>query len=347
VILLYGRLDDAPLQRTLEALQDAGAPCVVLAQTALDRERLRIELGPRGVDGVLVVAGQEIPLDRIRSVYARPLELPRRWFAPEGARRATLIHRELFEWLDVSPALVVNRPRSMQANASKPLQAQLIGRAGLEVPESLVTSDPAEVHAFWREHVRIIFKSASGVRSIVQELDQAAAARLPLVAALPVQFQAYVPGVDVRVHVVGQQTYAAEIESPVIDYRYPLRGGAEPELRPSRVPDEMAERCVGLARLMDLPLAGIDLRRRPDGSYVCFEVNPMPAYSYFEAHTGLPISSALAALLLEADTGVRQGEVQHGSGERQSEPDHGDDPLPAAAPHARGVRPRRSGARAQ
>jgi hypothetical protein len=347
VILLYGRLDDAPLQRTLEALQDAGAPCVVLAQTALDRERLRIELGPRGVDGVLVVAGQEIPLDRIRSVYARPLELPRRWFAPEGARRAALIHRELFEWLDVSPALVVNRPRSMQANASKPLQAQLIGRAGLEVPESLVTSDPAEVHAFWREHGRIIFKSASGVRSIVQELDQAAAARLPLVAALPVQFQAYVPGVDVRVHVVGQHTYAAEIESPVIDYRYPLRGGAEPELRPTRVPDEMAERCVGLARLMDLPLAGIDLRRRPDGSYVCFEVNPMPAYTYFEAHTGLPISSALAALLLEADTGVRQGEVQHGSGERQSEPDHGDDPLPAAAPHARGVRPRRSGARAQ
>jgi len=325
VILLYGRLDDPPLQRTLDALHEAGASCVVLAQTALDRERLTIELGPGGVNGVLVVAGQEIRLDRIRSVYARPLEPPRRWFAPEGARRAGQIHRDLFEWLDVSPALVVNRPRSMQANASKPLQAQLIGSSGLEVPETLVTSDPAEVHAFWREHHRIIFKSSSGVRSIVQELDEAAVARLPLIAGLAVQFQAYVPGVDVRVHVVGQRTFAAEIESQVIDYRYPVPGGAEPDIRPTHLPDDVAGHCVALAMLMDLPLAGIDLRRRPDGSYVCFEVNPMPAYTYFEAHTGLPISRALAELLME---------VHHGTGDRQPEPDQRHDPLAAAASHS-------------
>jgi hypothetical protein len=30
---------------------------------------------------------------------------------------------------------------------------------------------------------------------------------------------------------------------------------------------------------------------------VCFEVNPMPAYSHYEAHTGLPIASALVAYL--------------------------------------------------
>lgn len=332
MILVYGRLDDPPLVRTLEALQEAGADYLVLAQTALDREQLTIELGPLGVHGMLVVAGQQIALERIRSVYARPLELPRRWFAPEGVVQAHRLHEQLFEWLDVADALVVNRPRSMQANASKPLQAQLIGRAGLEVPETLITSDPAEVHAFRREHSRIVFKSASGVRSIVQELDDSTAARLGLIATLPVQFQAYVPGVDVRVHVVGERTYAAEIESPVVDYRYAARGGGEASLRPTDLPQGVAARCVELARQMELPLAGIDLRRRPDGTYVCFEVNPMPAYTYFEAQTGLPISRALAELLIEGDGEMT--EVHHGAGSRESQPDQGHGGLAATAPHA-------------
>jgi glutathione synthase/RimK-type ligase-like ATP-grasp enzyme len=57
---------------------------------------------------------------------------------------------------------------------------------------------------------------------------------------------------------------------------------------------------VDLAQALDLPLAGIDLRQRPDGQYLCFEVNPMPAYSYYESNTGLPISLALADLLASA-----------------------------------------------
>ena len=51
-----------------------------------------------------------------------------------------------------------------------------------------------------------------------------------------------------------------------------------------------------------LPLAGIDLRRTPDGRYVCFEVNPSPAFSFYERRTGLPIAHAIARHLAgEAD----------------------------------------------
>jgi len=317
VILIYGRIDDPPLAGAIEALQEAGAPYVLLEQTALDREGLRIEVGQKGVDGVLVAAGEVIALERFHSIYARPLELQPPVFDPAGASRARLLHEQLFEWLDVANALVVNRPRAMQSNASKPLQAQLIGAAGFEVPETLVTSNPEEVRAFWQEHGRVVYKSASGVRSIVQEFQERDVARLARLAALPVQFQAYVPGVDVRVHVVGRRAFAATIDSPVIDYRYAAREGAMATLERTDLPRSVAARCVALARQMDLPLAGIDLRRRPDGQYICFEVNPMPAYTYFEAHTGLPIGRALAQLLISGE-GKESAGLHRGAGSRKS-----------------------------
>jgi len=212
--------------------------------------------------------------------------------------RAQRIHENLFEWLDVSPALVVNRPRAMQANASKPMQAQLIGAVGFEVPATLVTSEEEEARAFWKEHGRVVFKSISGVRSIVTELSADTADRLKLLANLPTQFQAWVPGVDIRVHVVGEKTFAAEIQSSVIDYRYAEKAGGRASMTSIELPADVEARCVAMAREMELPLAGIDLRRRPDGEFVCFEVNPMPAYSFFENQSGLPISKALAELLM-------------------------------------------------
>jgi NAD(P)-dependent dehydrogenase (short-subunit alcohol dehydrogenase family) len=48
-------------------------------------------------------------------------------------------------------------------------------------------------------------------------------------------------------------------------------------------------------------ICGIDLRRRPDGEHVCFEVNPMPGYSYFESETGQAISEALVDYLMHGE----------------------------------------------
>src|SRR4030095_4971213 len=299
MILIYGRMDDPPLSTTVEALQEAGAEYTLLEQSALDREDLHVEVGPCGVRGNLVASGQDVPLESVHSVCARPLELPSHHWDHAATARARTVHEQLFEWLDVAQALVVNRPRTMQANGSKPLQIQLIGESGFLVPETLVTSDEAEARHFWRQHRRVVYKSISGVRSIVQELDERAAARLGRLAWLPVQFQEFVPGVDVRVHVVGDRAFAAEITGAGIDYRYSARQGGEATLTAVDLHTELGRRCIVLSRQRGLPLSGIDLRRRPDGAYVCFEVNPMPAYSYFEAHTGLPISRALSRLLIE------------------------------------------------
>ena len=72
---------------------------------------------------------------------------------------------------------VVNRFVPMGTNASKTYQAQLIQAQGFLVPPTLVTSEPDEVLAFQAQYRRVIYKSISSVRSIVQELDAVAIAR--------------------------------------------------------------------------------------------------------------------------------------------------------------------------
>lgn len=299
MIVIFGCADDPPIALALDALQERGRDYRFVDVRALDRDGVDIDGGAAGLAGRLTAAGQTLALDAVRSIYARPLSPGRQWADPGAAQRANLRFDTFVGWLDVTPALVVNRPRAMNSNNSKPMQAQWIGAAGFAVPETLVTSCPDEARAFWRAHGRVIFKSISGVRSIVRELDEASAARLDLIRDLPVQFQAWVPGIDLRVHVVGTRCFAAEIESSATDYRY-ARGSEQTRLRAHQLPAGVARRCADLAQSLDLPLAGIDLRLRPDGEYICFEVNPMPAYSYYESETGLAISLALADLLASA-----------------------------------------------
>src|SRR5204863_7380639 len=126
----------------------------------------------------------------------------------------------LWRWLDIAPSRVLNRAYAMASNSSKPYQAQVIRGCGFDVPETLVTNDPVLALEFHARHSRVVFKSTSSVRSIVHELDAAALARLEHIRWCPVQFQAFVEGVDVRVHVVGEEVYATRVCSAATDYRY-------------------------------------------------------------------------------------------------------------------------------
>jgi D-alanine-D-alanine ligase-like ATP-grasp enzyme len=51
---------------------------------------------------------------------------------------------------------------------------------------------------------------------------------------------------------------------------------------------------------LSLPFAGIDLRISDDGRAFCFEVNPCPGFSYYQAHTGQQIARAVAEYLVGA-----------------------------------------------
>jgi len=69
-------------------------------------------------------------------------------------------------------------------------------------------------------------------------------------------------------------------------------------MAPAVLPERVAESCRLMARNMNLLFAGIDLRRTADGCWYCFEVNPSPGFTFFEAMTGQPLAASVADLLL-------------------------------------------------
>ena len=303
MIVFFGRLDDRPLALAIECAAAGDVPYLVVDQTRLHEDELVLDVGADRVDGRLRSCGTELELGAIAAVYARPL-MPPTTRDDLARSRAEQFNGAFLEWLDDAACLVVNRPRAMRSNASKPYQLQLVAETGMPVPATLVTNRPEDVRAFHARHGRLVYKSISGIRSIVTELDARSIERLDRIRSLPTQFQAYVEGVDVRVHMVGDQVFATEIASAATDYRYAHRNGQAATLTATELPPAVQRQCAALARHLELPFCGIDLRRRPDGVHVCFEVNPMPAFAYFEGETGQPIAAALVELLAMASANV-------------------------------------------
>jgi glutathione synthase/RimK-type ligase-like ATP-grasp enzyme len=286
VIVVWGSLDDAPVAYVLDALDDGSTQLAFLDDTAPGVPSYDIELGPT-LRGWVELEGRKVALDDIDAMYLRPGPV-----ASAAGRTASSVLLAVAESL---PGTVVNRPSAGWSNHSKPYQSTLLATHGLRVPDTLCTSDPAAARTFLARHGRIVFKSISGVRSIVAAVDDDAdgAARLDTIGHGPVQLQQWIDGTDVRVHVVGDALFATEITSEATDYRY----GEDAVFAASDVPAALGERLVSVAHGMGLLLAGIDLRRTAAGEWHCFEVNPSPGFTYYEDHTGQPIASAVAALL--------------------------------------------------
>jgi hypothetical protein len=283
MILLWGLGSDPPLALVRRELAALGRTAVLVDQRAVLETSVEVVFD--GVPaGWVELGGVRIDLGRVDAAYLRPHD-PRAVPAVAAAGRDGAAGRHALEsyealrlWSELTCARVVNRISVQASNSSKPYQLEVIRAAGFEVPETLITTDPDEAAGFCAAG-DTIYKSVSGVRSVVARMGVDARARLDRVAACPTQFQRRVPGLDVRVHVVGDEVHACELSSSADDYRY---AGDAVARRQVEIDAGVADRCRALAAALELPVAGIDLRRTPEGAWHCFEVNPSPGFPYFD-----------------------------------------------------------------
>ena len=302
MILLWGSLEDDPIALAHAALRSAGAEYFFLDHGKLADSEIDCEYTAAGGFRCTVSQGERtIDLGDVGAAYGRGFsavdyEELRGGSSDSLAARAAAFELLLISCLDASEAVVVNRSEASASNSSKPFQLAVIRESGLGVPETFVSNDPAAVRRFLAENPDSVYKSISGVRSIVRRVSEPGCGNLDDVAWCPTLFQRVVPGTNYRVHVVGQELFAVRIDSNQLDYRY-----GQTTMAPAELPPDVARKCRDLTSMLGLHFSGIDLMRTPQDDWFCFEVNPSPAYSYFEREGGQPISAALARFLVEAD----------------------------------------------
>jgi glutathione synthase/RimK-type ligase-like ATP-grasp enzyme len=268
---------------------------VARASAALGVETLAAdgdELASVDIEGKLVTRDDDAHLDllEVTGVLVRPN-------AGITLQASAAAYRALHAWVELTPATVLNRPRAAASNRSKPYQLGLIAAAGFAVPDTVITSNAEDVRHFRNQHGAVVYKSTSGVRSVVALLEPGDQGRLEDVSNCPTQFQQFIPGVDHRVHVVGDRVFACRVESTAVDYRYAATAGDVLVMTPVVLRDDLEAMCRTVTKSLSLGLAGIDLRLDPAGQWWCFEVNTAPGFTWFEEHTGLPIAATVAELL--------------------------------------------------
>ena len=299
MLLIIGIPSESPVRLLTEACEELQLPYRMCNQRR--QEYWTVEPDYANFDNSIFFDGeQRFRIGDFTGIYLRTMDHTK---VPEyetcaDKHAVDAMYQRLFKLMDmVEGPRMVNRPTPMMSNNSKPFQSIIISRHGLDVPATCITNNIDAATAFINSYRHVIYKSVSGTRSIVKQVDEHSLEQLHKVKYCPVQFQECVEGTNVRVHVINDTAIATKICTDAVDYRYAHQEEKHTELEPMDLDQVTADKCVQLAKALQLPFSGIDLMLTHDGRTICFEVNPCPGYSYYESNTGQLISHALARYL--------------------------------------------------
>jgi hypothetical protein len=319
MILIVSAGDD-PAALAVERRLRARGVNVMLFDSGRFPSQARITVSYR--DGVpryaLRVDGQALRFDEITSVWFRR---PNHCVADASIvdpEVRTIVEKDCGEflsavWDSMSCLMLPGSPSAMKIAQRKPTHMARAKALGFDIAPTVFTNDPQEFLDLYREQEgRLIHKITAYLA--LKERMGTEFSRLTCgvtrrdvmhaesVSLAPIVFQAYVPKrLELRVTVVGERVFTAEIHSQDsnrthFDWRrYDL--GSTPH-HAHELPRDVADRCVQLVAQFGLAYGTIDLILTPDGRYVFLELNSAGEYGWIEQVTGLPISDAIADLLM-------------------------------------------------
>jgi glutathione synthase/RimK-type ligase-like ATP-grasp enzyme len=301
-IVIVGSLEDDHARAIHEGLRERGhEPYVLDAQRF--PEALPIALG-QALDEV-VIEGHRLGRPAaayVRSLYHSPAAfgvdadeaMKEDWRRTMAAfrERSTLLSAILLRWERLETPLY--NASTSSTNITKPYQIPLLQAAGLPVPSSLWSNDPAAVLRFCSEHEAIYKPVSGGAATRRVEPKDLVPERLAKLAAAPVCFQELLPGNDVRVYVIdGRVICALRIETDAIDFRQ-----NETLIEPIELSPAVKAQCIRAAEVIGLRYTGMDLKGDRHGVYKILELNPSAMFLGFEQRAGVDIKGPLCDALI-------------------------------------------------
>lgn len=195
----------------------------------------------------------------------------------------------------------------------KQLQLQVARELGLDTPRTLTTNDPAAVRAFAKSCEDGMITKMLSSFAIYEEGQELVVFTNPVkpedladlsgLSLCPATFQELLPkALEIRATVVGRRVMSAAVDSQISaraehDWR---RDGVRmiQDWRPYQLPLEVEEKILRLMDHFSLNYGAIDIILTPDGRHVFLELNPCGEFFWLERTPGLPISDAIADVLL-------------------------------------------------
>ena len=305
MILVVASPDDSHARIVARILRRAGHEVRFLDwANAAETMRIAYPIGNR-VPGVSASIGEDFDPASIDTVWYRRAPLP---LLP-GIREEDERRFAIAEWvcavegfLSSLPARFVSSP-ARQKQATKPRQLQAALRAGLRIPDTLITSDPQAASKFVAHHSgKVVHKVLTATNHFFPEtrrFDEHARDALQNLPLAPTMLQEEVCGpMEFRITVVGERLYTAQILQHSGDDRVDSRLNLDRPYRASELPPDVGRRLLAMMGDLGLLFGTIDMKVASDGDYVFFEVNPQGQFLYVEILTGLPISDSVAQLLM-------------------------------------------------
>ena len=213
----------------------------------------------------------------------------------------------------------MNSPGAMVEASYKVDQLSRAHKIGINVPDTLITSQSASARGFFTAHKPNVIIKALGDPNIyapdegpeitanifTSRVAEDDLAKFERVSDAPVLLQEEIEKqADIRITVVGEAIYAVSIESQdrkesVTDWR---KGGSGLQHQVIELPEMLEKQLVNLVKSYGLSFAAIDMALDKSGNYMFFELNPNGEWGWLERETDLDISTAVADTLMNGGT---------------------------------------------
>jgi len=200
----------------------------------------------------------------------------------------------------------ISDPYATERAQNKLVQLSVARSVGLTVPRTLVSTDPATVRAFTRDHGgTVIAKTLTGLLGTSLQAGRVTLDSLSDDDEITVSatvYQEEVPGTDhLRVMVFGDKVHTARIRSGELDWRL----ANDMEVAPVAIDDRLGWALGEVTSRLGLRMGVFDVKVRPDGQPVFLEVNPQGQFLFVEGMSDMPLAQAFAEFVVEELAAVR------------------------------------------
>jgi hypothetical protein len=197
----------------------------------------------------------------------------------------------------------VSHPIATARAENKLVQLQAAARAGLRIPATLVSQEPARIRSFCAAHPGAIIKPVVTPRGVEMAKTAVVSQELldsdEVLALTPAIYQEHIPGErHLRISVVGERCDGALIEAKELDWRLDLNVPFSPYV----LDGALERRLQAMLRALGLVMGIFDVKLTDDGEPVFLEVNSQGQFLFVEALCGLPLADILARFLVDQAT---------------------------------------------